>query len=215
MRQWYYRDPQCRKIGPLSDDEFEECVADGEIQPATRVWRSGLADWTTYAALLAHEANCVHGGRGPTIHAAPWSRSYTTSIACGASVVSYRLRRCSTITPVSTPREMPPRTFEPCPDCGVEVPSQLFRQVDGRWICGFCLLKHEVNAHRVRSRETRAAEAGRLGKLLVTCALAVAALLVGRILLFESHHAAPAPARLPDPGLAFPADLEIAAAAER
>lgn len=47
---WYYvSDGQ--QVGPLSDSEFRGAVAEGRVQADTLVWREGLEEWQSYAAL--------------------------------------------------------------------------------------------------------------------------------------------------------------------
>lgn len=41
---WYYA-LNDQQIGPVSDDDFKNLVANGTIQPTTRIWREGMADW--------------------------------------------------------------------------------------------------------------------------------------------------------------------------
>lgn len=185
MKQWYYRDPQNRKVGPLSDQEFEERVIEGEVKPNTRVWRSGLADWTTYEALLAHEENCIELASGPTESVAPQSSSYSTQIALGASAANRPPNRSCTVTPSSTPQGLRAPTFEKCPGCGEEVPSQLIRELGNRRLCGFCLQKGEVAARRNKLREAKGVDSNWIGKFLVRCALIAAAFVLVRVILFE------------------------------
>lgn len=188
MNQWYYRDPQNRKIGPLSDQEFEERVSEGEVEPQTRVWRSGLADWTTYEALLAHEANCLELATGPSESAAPQSRSYSTQVALGASATNRPPTRACTVTPSATPHGLRAPMFEKCPGCHEEVPSQLIPELGPRRLCGFCLQKADAAARRNKLREAKGVDSNWLGKFLVRCALIAAAFVLVRVVFFEMSH---------------------------
>jgi hypothetical protein len=94
MTKWYYRDYLNRKIGPLSADEFQDCVMEGEILPETRVWRSGLTAWTTYAGLLESEAVCASVTHGPATRIAPRSSSRRTGVVLGSSTL-HQLPRSS------------------------------------------------------------------------------------------------------------------------
>lgn len=185
MNQWYYRDPQNRKIGPLSDEEFEERVCEGDVEPQTRVWRSGLADWTTYEALLAYEANCLELATGPAESTAPRSSSHSTQVSLGTSAIHRPPTRSCTVTPAATPHGLRAPTFEKCPDCREEVPSHLLREIGARRLCGFCLQKADVDSRRNRLREARGVDFNWLGKFFVRCALIAAAFVLVRVLLFE------------------------------
>ena len=44
---WYYVD-QGQQAGPVNDAQFDELVRSGKIQPATLVWREGMAAWQSY-----------------------------------------------------------------------------------------------------------------------------------------------------------------------
>ena len=106
MIEWYYCDAHCQEVGPLSAAEFEVCVAVGEIQPETPVWRSGLVDWTTFAALRAD-------ARGASIlcsrqaASARWDSSYRTQIALGASQQHRRPAEARLTTSGCTPQGAP------------------------------------------------------------------------------------------------------------
>ncbi len=45
--EWYYED-KGQQAGPVSDDEFQNLVNAGTIQPSTLVWNSTMADWEEY-----------------------------------------------------------------------------------------------------------------------------------------------------------------------
>jgi uncharacterized RDD family membrane protein YckC len=44
---WFYVE-QGKQIGPVNDEQFNEMVRAGKIQPDTLVWREGMADWIPY-----------------------------------------------------------------------------------------------------------------------------------------------------------------------
>jgi uncharacterized RDD family membrane protein YckC len=50
--QWYYAAGGQRQ-GPVSEDDFQKLARDGVIKPDTLVWKSGMADWRPYAAVVA------------------------------------------------------------------------------------------------------------------------------------------------------------------
>lgn len=43
---WYYAE-QGKQVGPVSEEQFDEMVRGGKIQPDTLVWREGMAAWAT------------------------------------------------------------------------------------------------------------------------------------------------------------------------
>ena len=55
MVQYHFRTKEGPSVGPINTDEFRQHLEAGEITDATMVWRSGLIDWTNYAALRAFE----------------------------------------------------------------------------------------------------------------------------------------------------------------
>ena len=44
---WYYAE-QGQQTGPVSDEQLDELLRSGKIQPETLVWREGMAAWATY-----------------------------------------------------------------------------------------------------------------------------------------------------------------------
>ncbi len=212
MTEWYYRDTQSRKIGPLSTDEFEERVTQGEIQAQTRVWRSGLHDWTTYAALLARESQFLATASGPTASTAPQSSSFTTHFALGASATHRPPSEFGNATPASSLQSTPAPAFELCPGCEEEMPSALFRILGSRRICGSCVHHAQFKAGRNRHREVRGADANWLGRYFVRLALLAGAFLAIRILFQEMVGIHPATAitrPAPEDHSARPSDLGI------
>lgn len=103
MTEWFYRDPQWHKVGPLTDAEFAVCVSLGEVRPATPVWRSGLTDWTTYAALLAREDGPMRQSSSRVSARAPVNSSYRTMISLGLS----RTHQTPALARVTSSRCMP------------------------------------------------------------------------------------------------------------
>ena len=195
MTEWYYRDAQSRKIGPLSTDEFEERVTEGEIHAHTRVWRSGLLDWLTYEALLAHESNCLAFASGPSASAAPQSHSSSTFVALAVSATHRPPREVgSIVTPAATPHPTLAPTFELCPRCDAGMPAPWSREMGRRRICRNCGGQMRVQAERDRRRNARGVDSNWLGKYFVRLALVTAALVAIRILLMEMDGRHPATA---------------------
>jgi uncharacterized RDD family membrane protein YckC len=65
---WYYAE-QGKQAGPVNEEQFDEMVRVGKIQPDTLIWREGMAAWTSYRE--------VKGG-GDT----PVSATAATEVVC-------------------------------------------------------------------------------------------------------------------------------------
>jgi len=48
--EWFYAD-NGKRVGPVSEAEFEALVRRGTIQPGTLVWQAGLSQWQPYQAV--------------------------------------------------------------------------------------------------------------------------------------------------------------------
>ncbi len=46
---WYYIE-QGKQAGPVADEQLDQMIQTGAIQPATLVWREGMADWMPYSS---------------------------------------------------------------------------------------------------------------------------------------------------------------------
>lgn len=44
---WYYAD-EGKQAGPVTQEQFDELVRSGKIQPDTLVWREGMSNWAPY-----------------------------------------------------------------------------------------------------------------------------------------------------------------------
>jgi GYF domain 2 len=190
MTEWYYRDAQSQKIGPLSTDEFEERVIEGEIQAQTRVWRSGLVEWTTYEELLAQEANCLEYASGPATSARAQSRSRCRLVSRGVSPANCSPGESPWISSISIPPSATGAAFELCLGCHEEMPSQMFRVLGVRRVCGSCV--HRAKTMHRRYRQDRGADATWLGRYFVRLALLAGAFLAIRVLLVEMSGRHPA-----------------------
>jgi hypothetical protein len=49
-QEWYYVSPTGRR-GPINQDQLQELATEGEIAPATLVWRSGFPDWIAFTRI--------------------------------------------------------------------------------------------------------------------------------------------------------------------
>ena len=41
---WYYME-NGQQRGPLNEEEFEESIRSGKIQPETLIWKEGMSGW--------------------------------------------------------------------------------------------------------------------------------------------------------------------------
>ena len=48
MMDWYYVNEEGQKMGPVSQQEFDELVSKGTITQQTKVWNSNYGEWKTY-----------------------------------------------------------------------------------------------------------------------------------------------------------------------
>ena len=44
MNEWYYANNN-ENLGPVSEEEMQELIQSGVIQPNTLVWTEGMKDW--------------------------------------------------------------------------------------------------------------------------------------------------------------------------
>ncbi len=52
----YYVVKDGQRVGPLSDEEFQNRLLSGEVGPDTLIWQPGMADWKRYAEHVGLEA---------------------------------------------------------------------------------------------------------------------------------------------------------------
>jgi len=73
---WYYAE-QGKQVGPVSEQQFDEMVRGGKIQPDTLIWREGMAAWTSYRE--------VKGGGDTPVSATAPTESATEAVCaeCG------------------------------------------------------------------------------------------------------------------------------------
>jgi len=58
--EWYYMDGG-QQVGPVSDDEFQNLLINGTIQPETPVWNTTMTDWTKYGKLSGSKSGGIMG----------------------------------------------------------------------------------------------------------------------------------------------------------
>lgn len=74
---WYYVE-QGQQAGPVSDEQFDELVRAGKIQPDTLVWREGMTAWTP-----CRDAKTGTVAAGATAAVATASASEAACAECG------------------------------------------------------------------------------------------------------------------------------------
>src|SRR3546814_3306988 len=53
MTQWYYSDYERNRHGPVGAADLAALHADGQLDPATLVWREGMAQWQPWHTVIA------------------------------------------------------------------------------------------------------------------------------------------------------------------
>src|SRR3546814_2640497 len=53
MTQWYYSDYERNRHGPVEAADLAALHADGQLDPATLVWREGMAQWQPWHTVMA------------------------------------------------------------------------------------------------------------------------------------------------------------------
>jgi len=73
---WYYAE-QGKQVGPVSEEQFDQMVRGGKIQPDTLVWREGMAAWVTFQE--------ARGGAGAAVATAatPGEAAEAVCAECG------------------------------------------------------------------------------------------------------------------------------------
>jgi hypothetical protein len=122
MAQYFLKGSNGPDVGPMEVEEFQKRLVAGEIQDRTMVWRSGMGDWMTYAALCAAE-KCA-ASASPQASPAPASPRKEASAAAAA----------------------PTCKFLACGSCGQEWPESLIFA----GICGNCQNRQKAEADKGR-----------------------------------------------------------------
>src|SRR3546814_8049000 len=92
MTQWYYSDYERNRHGPVEAADLAALHADGQLDPATLVWREGMAQWQPWHTVMAEVVP-------ETAHPAAARASFATASAdapAGASANPWTLDRKST-----------------------------------------------------------------------------------------------------------------------
>jgi len=63
MSTWYYAGPQ-GQLGPLTEEEFQKHVTNGNILPETLVWKQGMKDWRPFKEIRPVSLNLAP----PSLH---------------------------------------------------------------------------------------------------------------------------------------------------
>jgi uncharacterized RDD family membrane protein YckC len=74
MTQWYYSDYERNRHGPVGAADLAALHADGQLDPATLVWREGMAQWQPWHAVMAEVLP-------ETVHPAAARASFATASA--------------------------------------------------------------------------------------------------------------------------------------
>ena len=112
MVQYHFRTKEGPSLGPIGADEFRQRLDAGDIDDETMVWRSGMIEWMTYAALRAREQQSAQA------RVVPPSRSQVKAAA-----------------PAAAPRDS---QFLRCSSCGQDWPKGLLTQEGDLQVCGNC-----------------------------------------------------------------------------
>src|SRR5436190_8609444 len=56
--EWYYAEAG-QRMGPVSNEQFDELLRTGKVAPNTLVWKEGMAQWQPYGALQGGTALAV------------------------------------------------------------------------------------------------------------------------------------------------------------
>lgn len=126
MVEYHFRTSDGPSLGPISVDEFRQRQEAGEINDETMVWRSGLTDWMTYAALQAVEQRAAE----PKPAKAPRQPVKKATEAGSA----------------------PRAGFLACGSCGQEWPEALLSPEDGKQICGNCVNRNKQDIKEGRRK---------------------------------------------------------------
>jgi uncharacterized RDD family membrane protein YckC len=79
---WYYMESG-RRIGPVTDAEFEGTVRTGKIRPETQVWREGMEKWSPFGILRPSDPG------GGTAVAEPPTVAPATDLICSLCGKTY------------------------------------------------------------------------------------------------------------------------------
>lgn len=113
MVLYHFKTSEGPDLGPISLEEFRQRQEAGEINDDTMVWRSGLTDWMTNAALRAADERAAQ--------------------AVPAKAAPRPARKAASA-------KVEPRPgFFACGSCKQEWPEGLLSEEGGQKICGNCL----------------------------------------------------------------------------
>ncbi len=164
MVQYYFRNAEGAKIGPVGAEEFQQLRDAGDIEDRTMVWHSGMIDWEPYVAVQARQELAKTPQPRPHRTAAPATAPATPSAAGGPRLA--------------------------CGTCGQDWPEALLSMESGRPMCGNCQrLKKEKEQS---GRMSNAAGVGGWGAWLIKCAcglVVISALIFLRLHLLEGEKA--------------------------
>jgi hypothetical protein len=151
MVQYFFKVRNAPDLGPMGADEFQQRLAAGEIKDGTMVWRSGMANWSTYADLCAAETRRAAPAppQPPPMPDSP--------------------RKAS-------PEAASPKTkFLACRSCGKEWPENLL--FDGT--CGICMDRQKAEAEK--GKKKAGAGTGLIGWFFIALSIVSAVAMIYRL----------------------------------
>jgi hypothetical protein len=88
MVQYHFKTAEGPSLGPIEDGEFKQRLQAGEINDQTMVWRSGMVEWTTFAALRARDEQAAKlppplPGKAVAHQASPAAVKFLACGTCG------------------------------------------------------------------------------------------------------------------------------------
>jgi hypothetical protein len=126
MVLYHFKTSDGPDLGPISPEDFRQRQESGEINDETMVWRSGLTDWMTYAALRAADERAAQpkpaGSSPPPLKKA------------------------------ASAKAEPRAAFFACGSCQQEWPEGLLSEEGGQKICGNCLNLKKQRAREGRQK---------------------------------------------------------------
>src|SRR5688572_19911473 len=99
---WFYANAG-QQVGPINEADFERLAREGVIQPATLVWREGMANWEPYSAIAP--------ARSPSAPVAPLAAAPAAEVPPGQVIC----HECNKLVPAEDVMQMNGRTI--CAAC--------------------------------------------------------------------------------------------------
>ena len=110
---WFYANAG-QQVGPINEADFDRLAREGVIQPATLVWREGMANWEPYSAIAP--------ARSPSAPVAPFAAASAVEIPPGQVIC----HECNKLVPAEDAMQINGRTI-----CAVCKPVYLQKMREG------------------------------------------------------------------------------------